>query len=69
MQDVFVERTGVVEEADGVRIDECNVKVAVKNIARTRTRFFTADVDRATIRRGVNYALVTAAADALRANG
>jgi pilus assembly protein CpaF len=32
---VFVERHGLVEEADGVRIDERNLKVAVKNIART----------------------------------
>ena len=32
---VFVERVGVLEEVDGVRVDERNLKVAIKNIART----------------------------------
>ena len=33
-QRVFVERNGVVEAVDGVRLDERNLRVAVKNIAR-----------------------------------
>ena len=33
-QRVFVERNGVVEPVDGVRLDERNLRVAVKNIAR-----------------------------------
>ena len=33
-QRVFVERNGVVQAVDGVRLDERNLRVAVKNIAR-----------------------------------
>ena len=33
-QRVFIEREGVVKEVHGVQVDERNLKVAVKNIAR-----------------------------------